>query len=93
MLGVHGEPCLELTPPVFSPQPTLLHQTPARDLDKFISEFLQRNRQFLNQVHNAVDTICSFLRENCFQNSSIKVLRVVKVSLQRAVGQEGPAGW
>nr|XP_053784498.1 2'-5'-oligoadenylate synthase 3 isoform X2 [Desmodus rotundus] len=58
--------------------PTLLHQTPARDLDKFISEFLQPNHQFLNQVHKAVDTICSFLRENCFQNSSIKVLRVVK---------------
>lgn len=61
-------------------QPTLLYQTPARDLDKFISEFLQPNRQFLAQVNKAVDTICSFLREHCFQNSPIKVLKVVKVS-------------
>ncbi|XP_054450224.1 2'-5'-oligoadenylate synthase 3 [Pteronotus mesoamericanus] len=58
--------------------PTLLHQTPAWDLDKFISEFLQPNRQFLAQVNKAVDTICSFLRENCFQNSPTKVLKVVK---------------
>ncbi|XP_014396651.1 PREDICTED: 2'-5'-oligoadenylate synthase 3 [Myotis brandtii] len=58
--------------------PTLLYQTPARDLDKFISDFLQPNRQFLAQVNKAVDTICSFLRENCFQNSPIKVLKVVK---------------
>ncbi|XP_016058578.1 PREDICTED: 2'-5'-oligoadenylate synthase 3-like [Miniopterus natalensis] len=58
--------------------PTLLYQTPARDLDKFICEFLQPNRQFLAQVNKAVDTICSFLRENCFQNSPIKVLKVVK---------------
>ncbi|XP_010597263.2 2'-5'-oligoadenylate synthase 3 isoform X1 [Loxodonta africana] len=58
--------------------PALLDQTPARDLDKFISEFLQPTRQFLEQVNKAVDTICSFLRENCFRNSPIKVLKVVK---------------
>ncbi|XP_054568817.1 2'-5'-oligoadenylate synthase 3 [Eptesicus fuscus] len=58
--------------------PTLLYQTPARDLDKFISEFLQPSRRFLDQVNKAVDTICSFLREHCFQNSPIKVLKVVK---------------
>nr|XP_012324823.1 2'-5'-oligoadenylate synthase 3 [Aotus nancymaae] len=58
--------------------PALLYQTPAGDLDKFISEFLQPNRQFLVQVNKAVDTICSFLRENCFQNSPIKVIKVVK---------------
>ncbi|XP_053525755.1 2'-5'-oligoadenylate synthase 3 isoform X2 [Artibeus jamaicensis] len=58
--------------------PTLLHQTPARDLDKFISDVLQPDRQFLDQVHKAVDTICSFLRENCFKNLPIKVLKVVK---------------
>lgn len=93
MQAFNREPRLVLTPPVFSPQPTLLHQTPARDLDKFISDFLQPDRHFLGQVHKAVDTICSFLRENCFQNSLTKVLKVVKVSPQRAVGQEGPAGW
>lgn len=92
-LRVHRKSRRELALPVFSPQPTLLYQTPARDLDKFISEFLQPNRQFLAQVNKAVDTICSFLRENCFQNSPIKVLKVVKVSPQRAAGQEAPAGW
>uniref|UniRef100_A0A286XCM3 2'-5' oligoadenylate synthase n=1 Tax=Cavia porcellus TaxID=10141 RepID=A0A286XCM3_CAVPO len=58
--------------------PALLHQTPARDLDRFISDFLQPNRQFLAQVNKAVDTICSFLRENCFRDSPIRVLKVVK---------------
>ncbi|XP_063568325.1 2'-5'-oligoadenylate synthase 3 isoform X4 [Pongo abelii] len=58
--------------------PALLYQTPAGDLDKFISEFLQPNRQFLAQVNKAVDTICSFLKENCFRNSPIKVIKVVK---------------
>ncbi|XP_007936464.1 2'-5'-oligoadenylate synthase 3 [Orycteropus afer afer] len=58
--------------------PALLYQTPAGDLDKFISEFLQPTRQFLDQVNRAVNTICSFLRENCFRNSPIKVLKVVK---------------
>lgn len=79
--------------PGFSLQPALLYQTPAEDLDKFISAFLQPNGQFLSQVNKAVDAICSFLRENCFRNSPIKVLKVVKVSPQRAVGKEGPAGW
>nr|XP_020012525.1 2'-5'-oligoadenylate synthase 2-like isoform X2 [Castor canadensis] len=58
--------------------PALLHQTPAGDLDKFIAELLQPNRQFLAQVNKAVNTICSFLRENCFRGSPIKVLKVVK---------------
>ncbi|XP_016046255.2 2'-5'-oligoadenylate synthase 3 isoform X2 [Erinaceus europaeus] len=58
--------------------PALLYQTPATDLDKFIKDFLQPSRQFLMQVNRAVETICSFLRENCFRNSSIKVLKVVK---------------
>ncbi|KAF0872084.1 OAS3 synthase, partial [Crocuta crocuta] len=58
--------------------PALLHQTPAGDLDKFISEFLQPSRHFLAQVNKAVNTICSFLKENCFRNSPIKVLKVVK---------------
>ncbi|XP_015442335.1 2'-5'-oligoadenylate synthase 3 isoform X2 [Pteropus alecto] len=58
--------------------PALLYQTPAEDLDKFITAFLQPNSQFLAQVNKAVDAICSFLRENCFRNSPIKVLKVVK---------------
>ncbi|XP_012975254.2 2'-5'-oligoadenylate synthase 3 isoform X1 [Mesocricetus auratus] len=64
--------------PPWDVMPALLHQTPAADLDKFISEFLQPDRHFLTQVKKAVDTICSFLKENCFRNSPIKVLKVVK---------------
>ncbi|XP_075838296.1 2'-5'-oligoadenylate synthase 3 isoform X2 [Microtus pennsylvanicus] len=64
--------------PPWDVMPALLHQTPAGDLDKFISEFLQPDRHFLDQVKKAVDTICSFLKENCFRNSPIKVLKVVK---------------
>ncbi|XP_052024851.1 2'-5'-oligoadenylate synthase 3 [Apodemus sylvaticus] len=64
--------------PRWDVMPALLHQTPAEDLDKFISEFLQPNRHFLSQVKKAVDTICSFLKENCFRDSPIKVLKVVK---------------
>jgi hypothetical protein len=76
------ESWLQWASPGFSPQPALLHQTPAGDLDKFIAELLQPNRQFLAQVNKAVNTICSFLRENCFRGSPIKVLKVVKVSPQ-----------
>ncbi|KAL1768860.1 hypothetical protein HispidOSU_028751B [Sigmodon hispidus] len=64
--------------PPWDVMPALLCQTPAGDLDKFISEFLQPDRHFLTQVKKAVDTICSFLKENCFRNSSIKVIKVVK---------------
>ncbi|CAH6778850.1 2'-5'-oligoadenylate synthase 3 [Phodopus roborovskii] len=64
--------------PPWDVMPALLYQTPAADLDKFISEFLQPDRHFLTQVKKAVDTICSFLKENCFRNSPIKVLKVVK---------------
>nr|KAF6403820.1 2'-5'-oligoadenylate synthetase 3 [Molossus molossus] len=64
--------------PPWDVMPTLLRQTPASDLDKFISALLQPNQQFLDQVAKAVDTICSFLRENCFRNSPTKVLKVVK---------------
>ncbi|XP_074061893.1 2'-5'-oligoadenylate synthase 3-like [Macrotis lagotis] len=58
--------------------PALLQQTPSWDLDNFISKFLQPNKEFLDQVNKAVDIICSFLKENCFRNSSTKVLKVIK---------------
>ncbi|XP_021042822.2 2'-5'-oligoadenylate synthase 3 [Mus pahari] len=77
-----------LVPP-WEVMPALLHQTPAEDLDKFISEFLQPNRHFLTQVKRAVDTICSFLKENCFRNSTIKVLKVVKLSKLAFLGSLG----
>ncbi|XP_055461873.1 2'-5'-oligoadenylate synthase 3 isoform X2 [Psammomys obesus] len=80
--ALESQVCLQsgdgtLLPP-WDVMPTLLHQTPAEDLDKFISEFLQPNSHFLTQVKKAVDTICSFLKENCFRNSTTKVLKVVK---------------
>lgn len=80
-MTTHGCPqhAASANPTCFSPQPALLHQTPAQNLDKFICEFLQPDRHFLTQVKRAVDTICSFLKENCFRNSTIKVLKVVKV--------------
>ncbi|KAM5199732.1 2'-5'-oligoadenylate synthase 3 isoform 2-T2 [Hipposideros larvatus] len=73
LMGTEGTPVQP-----WDVMPALLYQTPAVDLDKFICDFLQPDRQFLAQVNKAVDTICSFLRENCFRNSSTKVLKVVK---------------
>lgn len=80
--ALESQVCLQsrdgtLVPP-WDVMPALLHQTPAQNLDKFICEFLQPDRHFLTQVKRAVDTICSFLKENCFRNSTIKVLKVVK---------------
>lgn len=55
--------------------------TPSHCLDKFIKDFLQPDKVFLNQIKRAVDIICSFLKETCFQNSDIKVLKIIKVSI------------
>uniref|UniRef100_A0ABM5F351 2'-5' oligoadenylate synthase n=1 Tax=Pogona vitticeps TaxID=103695 RepID=A0ABM5F351_9SAUR len=58
-----------------------LYSTPAKDLDKFIYDSLQPNMDFLRRVSRDVDTICSFLKENCFRDSpppQTKVLKVVK---------------
>lgn len=55
--------------------------TPGHLLDKFIQDFLQPNKDFLEQVRKAVDIICSFLRENCFLNSASKVQSTIKVSV------------
>ncbi|CAH6778849.1 Oas2 [Phodopus roborovskii] len=58
--------------------PTPLFITPSHLLDKFILDFLQPNKKFLEQIKRAVDTICTFLKENCFRNSRTKVLKPVK---------------
>ncbi|XP_030075680.1 2'-5'-oligoadenylate synthase 1 [Microcaecilia unicolor] len=55
----------------------------AKDLDIFISEKLQPNERFLSQMATAVDSVCTFLKENCFKEvqvkgSKVKVLKVVK---------------
>ncbi|XP_067406048.1 2'-5'-oligoadenylate synthase 3-like [Emydura macquarii macquarii] len=58
-----------------------LYQTPARKLDKFIFDTLQPDGTFLRQAGQAIDTICEFLKRNCFVDCPpprIKVLKVVK---------------
>jgi hypothetical protein len=67
--------------PGFSPpQPMPLFVTPSHLLNKFIKDFLQPNKLFLKQIKEAVDIICSFLKNVCFLNSDTKVLKTVKVS-------------
>ncbi|XP_037054560.1 2'-5'-oligoadenylate synthase 2 isoform X2 [Peromyscus leucopus] len=58
--------------------PTSLFITPSHLLNKFIKYFLQPDKDFLDQIKRAVDTICKFLKENCFQGQSTKVLKTVK---------------
>ncbi|XP_053862686.1 2'-5'-oligoadenylate synthase 3-like [Malaclemys terrapin pileata] len=58
-----------------------LYETPARKLDKFIFDALQPDSTFLRQAGQAIDTICEFLKRNCFADRPpprIKVLKVVK---------------
>ncbi|KAK7795212.1 hypothetical protein U0070_003353 [Myodes glareolus] len=67
------------SPPNLSPpQPTSLFITPSHLLDTFIKDFLQPNEKFLEQIRKAVNIICEFLKNNCFKDSSTKVLKPVK---------------
>ncbi|XP_051017547.1 2'-5'-oligoadenylate synthase 2 [Acomys russatus] len=70
----------EVSPaPCWNVLPVSLFVTPSHFLDKFIKEFLQPNKDFLDQIKGAVDVICSFLKENCFRHlNTIKVLKAVK---------------
>uniref|UniRef100_A0A8C6AH53 2'-5'-oligoadenylate synthetase 2 n=1 Tax=Monodon monoceros TaxID=40151 RepID=A0A8C6AH53_MONMO len=52
--------------------PAPLYVTPGHLLDKFIKDFLQPNRTFLDQIKKAVDIVCKFLKENCFRHSTTK---------------------
>ncbi|XP_039361376.1 2'-5'-oligoadenylate synthase 3-like [Mauremys reevesii] len=66
---------------VSSPPPAMgLYQTPAEELDTFISNDLQPNRVFKTQISTAIHTIFRFLTQNCFRNSgsAMRVLKVVK---------------
>ncbi|XP_026543799.1 2'-5'-oligoadenylate synthase 1A-like isoform X2 [Notechis scutatus] len=50
-------------------------------LDNFHRDYLQPNKEFLQQARRAIDCICDFLKRRCFQDASwrgIKVLKVVK---------------
>lgn len=64
--------------PSWNVLPAPLSETPGHLLDKFIKDFLQPNKTFLDQLHKAVDTICTFLKENCFRHSTIKVQKTVQ---------------
>uniref|UniRef100_A0A8C5K002 2'-5' oligoadenylate synthase n=1 Tax=Jaculus jaculus TaxID=51337 RepID=A0A8C5K002_JACJA len=58
--------------------PAPLFITPGHLLDKFIKDFLQPTKVFREQICRAVDMICTFLKENCFRGSTIKVQNIVK---------------
>lgn len=64
--------------PCWDVLPMPLFITPSHCLDKFIKDFLQPNKDYLDQIKRAVDIICSFLKETCFQDSDIKVLKTIK---------------
>ncbi|XP_043295526.1 2'-5'-oligoadenylate synthase 1-like [Cervus canadensis] len=57
-----------------------LSHTPAKSLDKFIEDRLLPNEDFRRQVNEAVDIICTFLKERCFQCApqGVRVSKVVK---------------
>nr|XP_019589691.1 PREDICTED: 2'-5'-oligoadenylate synthase 1 isoform X1 [Rhinolophus sinicus] len=57
-----------------------LRNTPAKNLDKFIQDHLLPDKHFRSQVKQAIDSICSFLKEKCFQHAShsVRVSKVVK---------------
>uniref|UniRef100_A0A8D2AT39 2'-5' oligoadenylate synthase n=1 Tax=Sciurus vulgaris TaxID=55149 RepID=A0A8D2AT39_SCIVU len=50
-----------------------LRSTSASHLDKFIEDHLLPDTQFRREVRRAIDIICSFLKERCFQGSSHSV--------------------
>ncbi|XP_050015066.1 2'-5'-oligoadenylate synthase 1A-like isoform X1 [Alexandromys fortis] len=57
-----------------------LNNTPARDLDKFIEYHLLPDTIFRTEVRAAIDTICAFLKDRCFQGTThpVRVSKVVK---------------
>ncbi|XP_035979596.2 LOW QUALITY PROTEIN: 2'-5'-oligoadenylate synthase 2 [Halichoerus grypus] len=64
--------------PSWNVLPAPLFTTPGHLLDKFIKDFLQPNKHFLDQIAVAVDIICKFLQKNCFRHSATKVQKTVK---------------
>ncbi|XP_043757620.1 2'-5'-oligoadenylate synthase 1-like isoform X2 [Cervus elaphus] len=57
-----------------------LSDTPAKSLDKFIEDHLLPNEEFGTQVKEAIDIICTFLKERCFRYAPhrVRVSKVVK---------------
>ncbi|XP_036785080.2 2'-5'-oligoadenylate synthase 2 isoform X1 [Manis pentadactyla] len=58
--------------------PAQLYTTPGHLLDKFIKDFLQPNKIFLEQIERAVKIIRTFLQHNCFQHSTTKIQKIVQ---------------
>ncbi|XP_040106761.1 2'-5'-oligoadenylate synthase 1-like isoform X2 [Oryx dammah] len=57
-----------------------LRRTQANKLDEFIEEHLLPHKEFRRQVNEAIDIICTFLKETCFQEAAhpVRVSKVVK---------------
>ncbi|XP_043295513.1 2'-5'-oligoadenylate synthase 1-like [Cervus canadensis] len=57
-----------------------LRKTQANKLDEFIEDRLLPNEEFRRQVNEAIDIICTFLKERCFRYAShrVRVSKVVK---------------
>ncbi|XP_057619866.1 2'-5'-oligoadenylate synthase 1A-like [Chionomys nivalis] len=57
-----------------------LSNTPARDLDKFIEDYLLPDTIFRTEVKAAIKRICDFLKERCFRGAAhpVRVSKVVK---------------
>ncbi|XP_055461958.1 2'-5'-oligoadenylate synthase 1A-like [Psammomys obesus] len=57
-----------------------LSRTPAWELDKFIEDHLLPNTRFRTEVREAINIICAFLKERCFQGAAhrVRVSKVVK---------------
>ncbi|XP_021531183.2 2'-5'-oligoadenylate synthase 2 isoform X2 [Aotus nancymaae] len=66
----------ELPAPSWNVLPAPLFTTPGHRLDKFIKDFLQPDKYFLEQVDIAINIICKFLEENCFRQSTAKIQTV-----------------
>lgn len=62
-----------------------------RDLDKFIEDNLLPDTSFRKEVKQAIEIICDFLKERCFQYKAhpVRVSKVVKVSPPAGPG----VGW
>lgn len=59
-----------------------LRSIPAWTLDKFIEDYLLPDTTFGADVKSAVNVVCDFLKERCFQGAAhpVRVSKVVKVS-------------
>ncbi|XP_070807210.1 2'-5'-oligoadenylate synthase 3-like [Pituophis catenifer annectens] len=56
-------------------------------LDKFHSEHLQPNKEFLRRAGEEIERICDFLKRRCFQDAPWSGLKVVKVVKGGSLGK------